>query len=185
MLEWLKEILGEHYTEEIDKKVSGEIGRAFVAKADFDGKNTELKAAKAQLAEANRTIEGFKTLDVDGVRRQAEEWKARAEQAERDAADQVAAVQFDARLDAAITKAHGRSARAIKAMLDLDTLRSSKDQDKDIGAALEQLEKDSGYLFDTGAAPPPYAGGTGGTPPAGDPDAALRAAFGLPAAGIK
>ena len=36
MLEWLKEILGTHYTEEIDKKVSAEIGRGFVAKADFN-----------------------------------------------------------------------------------------------------------------------------------------------------
>lgn len=182
MLEWLKEILGESYTEEIDKKVSGEIGRAFVAKADFDGKNTELKAARAQLAEANRTIEGFKALDVDGVRRQAEEWKKKAEQAKQDAADQVAAVQFDARLDTAITKARGRSTKAIRALLDLDALRASRDQDRDIGAALEQLAKDSGYLFDTDAVPPPYAGGTGGGLPAGDPDAALRAAFGLPAA---
>ena len=28
MLEWLKEILGDSYTEEIDKKVSAEIGKA-------------------------------------------------------------------------------------------------------------------------------------------------------------
>lgn len=51
MLEWLKEILGESYTEEIDKKVSAEIGRGFVAKVDFDAKNTELKTLKGQLTE--------------------------------------------------------------------------------------------------------------------------------------
>ena len=178
MLEWLKEILGDSYTEEIDKKVSAEIGKAFVAKGDFDAKNTEL-------SEANKTIEGFKAMDMDGVRREAQEWKAKAEQAEKDAAAQVAAVRFDARLDTAITKARGRSTKAIKALLDVDTLRASKDPDKDIGAALEQLAKESDYLFDTGNPPPPYAGGTGGTPPAGNPDAALRAAFGLPAAQTK
>lgn len=185
MLEWLKEILGDSYTEEIDKKVSAEIGKAFVAKGDFDAKNTEAKSFKNQLAEANKTIEGFKAMDIDGVRRQAEEWKAKAEQAEKDAAEQVAAVRFDAQLDTAITKARGRSTKAIKALLDVDTLRASKDPDKDIGAALEQLAKESDYLFDTGNPPPPYAGGTGGTPPAGNPDAALRAAFGLPAAQTK
>lgn len=185
MLEWLKEILGDSYTEEIDKKVSAEIGKAFVAKGDFDAKNTEAKSFKNQLNEANKTIESFKAMDIDGVRRQAEEWKAKAEQAEKDAAEQVAAVRFDARLDTAITKARGRSTKAIKALLDVDTLRASKDPDKDIGAALEQLAKESDYLFDTGNTPPPYSGGTGSKPPAGNPDAALRAAFGLPAAQTK
>lgn len=181
MLDWLKEILGDSYTDEIDKKVSAEIGRAFVAKGDFDAKNTEAKGLKTQLAEANKTIEGFKAMDIDGVRRQAEEWKAKAEKAEKDAAEQVNAVRFNARLDTAITKARGRSAKAIKALLDVDALRASKDPDKDIGAALEQLAKESNYLFDTGNPPPRYSGGAGGTPPAGNQDAALRAAFGLPA----
>jgi len=35
MLEWLKTILGEHYTEDINKKISAEIGKNFVSKADF------------------------------------------------------------------------------------------------------------------------------------------------------
>lgn len=83
MLEWLKEILGDSYTEEIDKKVSAEIGKAFVAKGDFDAKNTEAKSLKNQLTEANKTIEGFKAMDMDGVRREAQEWKAKAEQAEK------------------------------------------------------------------------------------------------------
>ena len=59
MLEWLKTILGDAYTEEIDKKISGEIGKAFVSKADFNSKNEELKNARAQLAEAGLTTWGW------------------------------------------------------------------------------------------------------------------------------
>lgn len=44
MLDWLKTILGEAYSEEIDKKVSEEIGKNFVARADFNTLNTEKKA---------------------------------------------------------------------------------------------------------------------------------------------
>lgn len=179
MLEWLKGILSEGYTEEIDKAISAEIGKGFVAKADFDAKNTELKTARGQLAAANKKIEDFEGLDIESVRREAADWKQKAEQAEKDAAAQVEAVRFDARLDAAIGKARGRSAKAIKALLDLDTLRQSKEPDKDIPAALDALAKDSGYLFEP-AAGAAYAAGTGTTPPAGNPDAALRAAFGLP-----
>ena len=180
MLEWLKEILGDSYTEEIDKKVSAEIGKAFVAKTDFDTKNTENKQLKKQVEDANRKIQAFEGMDIESVRREAAEWKQKAEQAEKDAAAQVEAVRFDARLNTAINKAKGRSEKAIKALLDVDALRASKDPDKDISAALEQLAKDNDYLFDTGNPPPPYAGGTGGKPASGDPDAALRAAFGLP-----
>ena len=180
MLEWLKGILGESYTEEIDKAISAEIGKGFVAKADFDAKNTELKTARGQLAAANRKIEDFEALDIETVRREAADWKQKAEQAEKDAAAQVAAVRFDTQLDAAIGKARGRSAKAIKALLDVDTLRQSKEPDKDISAALDALAKDSSYLCEP-AAGAGYAGGTGTTPPAGDSDAALRAAFGLPA----
>ena len=36
MLEWLKTILGDHYTEDIDKQISAEIGKGFVARADFN-----------------------------------------------------------------------------------------------------------------------------------------------------
>ena len=41
MLDWLKTILGDAYTEEIDKKVSEEIGKGFVARADFNALNAE------------------------------------------------------------------------------------------------------------------------------------------------
>ena len=36
MLEWLKTVLGDAYTPEIDTAVSQEIGKGFVAKADFN-----------------------------------------------------------------------------------------------------------------------------------------------------
>ena len=91
---------------------------------------------------------------------------------------------FDRALDTAITGAKGRSAKAIKALLDLDALRGSKNQEADIKSALEGLQKDNGYLFDTGDVPPPYAGGTGTGAyrgGSGDSMSTLRASMGLPA----
>ena len=87
-------------------------------------------------------------------------------------------------LDAAITGAKGKSTKAIRALLDIDTLRSSKNQETDIKAALEALRKDSGYLFDDGKMPPPYAGktGTGQQEPNGEPTTlagALRANYNM------
>lgn len=60
MLDWLKDILGEQYTDDIDKKVSGEIGKAFVARSDFNAANEAKKGLEAQLADANKAIEDMK-----------------------------------------------------------------------------------------------------------------------------
>ena len=162
MLEWLKEILGESYTEEIDKRVSAEIGKGFVAKADFDTKNTELKTVKGQLSEANKAIEEFKNLDIDGVKKAAAEWKEKAEQAERDAAQRIADMEFDGVLKDAINAAKGRNAKAITALLDVSALKQSKNQAEDIKTALSNLREGNSYLFEEdNKTPPPYAPGTG------------------------
>ncbi|WP_418972180.1 phage scaffolding protein [Allofournierella sp.] len=119
------------------------------------------KRHEQTIAEANKAIEGFKALDVEGIKKAADEWKAKAEQAEKDAAAQVAAVKFDAQLDNAIQARKGRSATAIKALLDLDALRASQNQEADLQAALDGLAGSDAYLFDTGTPAPPYAGGPG------------------------
>lgn len=145
---------------------STEIGKQ---KQTLDALTAERDGLKTQLSEAGKTIDGFKAMDIDGIKRSAEEYKQKAEQAERDAAAKIADMQFQSALDSAITSAKGKNAKAVMALLDMDALRASKDQNADIGKALESIKKDNGYLFDDTQPPPPYAAGTGaGATPSGD-----------------
>ena len=149
-MDWLKEILADGYTDEIGNRVADEIGKAYVSKSDYD---TAVQTAT--------------------------EWQAKAAQVEQEAQAKVEAIRFDATLDAAITKAGGRNAKAVRAVLDMDALRQSKDAEGDIASALDACAKEHEYLF-RAANPPVYAAGTGSTPPARDDgNMALRAAFGL------
>ena len=182
MLDWLKTILGDSYTEEIDKNVSAEIGKNFVSKTDFNAKNEELKTAQGQIKTANETIEGFKAMDIDGIKKAADEWKAKYEQAEKEHAAKLADMEFDGLLSSAITTAKGRNAKAIRALLDVDALKASKNQADDLKTALEVLKKDNDYLFESDQTPPPYAGGTGRNPITNKytpEENAIRAAAGL------
>lgn len=72
MLSWLKEILGDGYTDEIDKKISQEIGKNFVAKSDFNAKNEAPKNLEAQIADRDKQLEDLKksTGDIDGLKAQ-------------------------------------------------------------------------------------------------------------------
>ncbi len=61
---------------------SRDIGTEKSKFADYD-------TVKTQLGEANKAIEGFKALDVDGVKAAVDQWKEKYEQAERDHANSL------------------------------------------------------------------------------------------------
>ena len=145
---------------------------------------TEAEGLKGQLTEANTTIEGFKKLDVEGIKAAADEWKAKAEQAATDAAAQVATLRFDHALDGALVGAKAKNAKAVKALLKADDLKLA--EDGTIVGLQEQLEKiksESDYLFESDEPAPKIVAGTHPKPIIGDAtvDAARKAA-GLPVA---
>lgn len=121
----------------------------------------DYETIKEQLRTATEGLKAFEGVDVKDLQGQvAKLTKDLSEQAEAHK-QQLADLAFDGVLKDAITAAKGRNVKAIQALLDVDKLKASKDQTADIKAALEGLKKDSGYLFDTGETPPPYAAGTG------------------------
>jgi len=141
-------------------KLSKEAIDAIMAENGKDIENVKKQYAdyddiKKQLKEANETIEGFKKLDIEGIKKAADEWKEKAEKAEKEAAAKIAEMEFSSRLDTAILAAKGRNAKAIRALLDIETLKASKNQDADIKSALEALKKESSYLFEAEQVPPP------------------------------
>lgn len=146
--------------KEIIDEIMAENGRDIEAVkksfADYD-------TVKEQLSEAQKTIKGFQDqgADIEAVRKSAKEWEDKYNQAITDHNQKMADMAFDHALESAITCANGKSVKAIRALLDVDTLKGSKNQEADIKAALEGLKKDSGYLFDDGQIPPHYAANTG------------------------
>ena len=59
-LQWMKDILGDAYTDEMDAKVSAALGERFVARADFNEKTGKVKELETQVTQLN---EGIKTRD--------------------------------------------------------------------------------------------------------------------------
>lgn len=126
-------------------------------KAEKENLATQLQTAKDGL----KAFEGVDVKDLQG-----QITKLQQDLADKDAAHktELANIAFDQALDGAITTAKGKNAKAIKALLDVDALKASKNQEADIKTALEALQKDSGYLFDTDPVPPNFPAGTGTQP---------------------
>lgn len=149
------------------------------AKAELEQVKTELEQTKTQLQEANTTIDGFK--DYDQVKSQVEEYKNKYEQSKNEYETKIADMQFSTSLESAITAAGGRNVKAVKALLDIETLKASKNQSEDIKKALEAAKDSDSYLFGTDEPFLNPVGPTGGVGGGRDNIASIRAAMGLPA----
>ena len=86
---------------------------------------------------------------------------------------------FDNALDTAILGKKGRSVKAVRALLDLDALKGSKDRSTDIDKALEEAAKANPWAFgeteQQKSAGTYSTGAEHGTPPTGDTDPVLAA----------
>lgn len=137
---------------------------------DIGGYKSQLEAVTAQLQTAKDGLKAFEGVDVAQLKGQITKLQGDLETKENEHKQQMAEVAFMHALESAITGAKGKSVKAILGELGpekIKSLKESKNQEADIKAALEGLQKDSGYLFNTEGTPPPYAPGTGsgGNPP--------------------
>lgn len=183
MLEWLKTILGDAYTPEIDTAVSQEIGKGFVARVDFNtkaAKVTELETEAKQLRETVKThatqFEELKkatgdsaelTRKIEDLERQNKEDKAKFEK-------ELGRVKLMAAVDAELTAAGSKNNTALKAVL-ADFLNGAKVEDGKIvakvgdesitlAAKIEALKKDAStdFMFGTVAKYEGWKPGEGG-----------------------
>ena len=122
------------------------------------------------------------------LKKQIETANAQAAEKEKEYQAKLDDLEFSGLLDTAIAGAKAKNAKAVKALLDIDTLKGSKNRSEDIKAALEAVAKDNDYLFDSGSSQSSGTGNTGTTgthggnnnvpPTVSDADA--RAVMGLP-----
>ena len=101
---------------------------------------TQLDNANAQLKTAQDGLKAFDGVDVAGLQEQVTKLKA-------DMKAQAEGFAFDNALNAAIMSKKGRSVKAVRTLLDLDTLKGSADRSTDIAKALDDAAKASPWAF--------------------------------------
>jgi hypothetical protein len=156
------------------KDIAAEQKKTVAAELDRDN-------YKGQLDTAQETLKGFEGVDVNNLKGEIDKLnkalKDKDDQYQKDLADR----DFNALLDGHITTTGAKNSKAVKALLDVEALKGSKNQTEDIKAALEAVKTENDYLF--GSDEPINKGvkPTGNNPPAGDTSmASMRAIMGLP-----
>ena len=155
-------------------------------KAKTTAAEAAAKTATDQLTEANKQIDAFKGMDIEGVKKSAEEWKTKAEAAKAEADKQLASLKFDHALDGALTTAKAKNAKAVKALLNPEGLKYNEADGSIIGLKeqLEKIKSESDYLFESETPEPKIVLGGNNKSVLSDPVImAARKAAGLPEQG--
>lgn len=124
---------------------------------------TQLTAAQAQLKTAQDGLAAF-----DG-KKKPEEYEAELAKLQADLKAQADGFAFDNALDTAILGKKGRSIKAVRALLDVDSLKGSADRSADIAKALDEAAKANPWAFGEDAPTPAPAPGYPVLPGGGEP----------------
>lgn len=152
----------------------------------LDAANDTIKANDTAMKDLQDKLDGFKDVDVSGLNQMIKNLQTEKENIQKDYDARIADRDFNDLVKESIAAVNGRNAKAITALLDVETLKASKNQKEDIAAALKALteKEDSKMLF---GEPDPKPAGTGnligqvrGGGGANTEEAAMRAAMGLP-----
>lgn len=148
--------------------------------AEFDKLKVKHDNLDGQLTTAKESLKSFEGVDVADLKGQIIKLTGDLATKETDYQNKLYDMEFGSTLDGAISSAGARNAKAVKALLDVDALKTSKNRDGDIKSALETLKKENDYLFASGE-PVLNSVAPTGTPGGSDPMSAIRSAMGLPA----
>lgn len=173
MFEWLKTILGDAYTEEIDKRISEEIGKSFVSRADFNEVSTAKKKLEGDIKTRDKQLEELQasTGDVNTLKQTIANLQTQNKQDKDKYEADLAKIRIDNAVESALVAAGAKNVTAAKALLD-NFLSDAKLEDdgtvKGLSAEIETLIKGEGtsFLFETakGNSQPGFKGMTPGNP---------------------
>lgn len=142
--EQVDKVLDMHH-EEIDP-VQDELKQT---KDDLEKEQGEVKSQNTTITGLKKDLEEFKDADVSGMKQKIANLEKDIKDKDDAHAKAIADRDFNDLLNNSISDAKGLNAKAITALLDLDTLKASKNQKEDIAAAIKSLSEaeDSKMLF--------------------------------------
>ena len=158
---------------------------------DYEAQKEKLETAEQKASASETTInelkedlKKFEGVDVTGLQQKITDLETNLQTKETEFQQKLADRDFDDLLTESIHGSKGKNAKAIRALLDVDTLKTSKNQKDDVAAAIKALTEaeDSKMLFGEADEPDGIGNVIGSVKQksGGTDDAVMRAAMGLP-----
>lgn len=102
---------------------------------------------KDSLETAQNALKEFEGVDVKELNGKITQLTADLEKKDSDYQAKIAEMEFNTIVDNAIASSGAKNTKAVKALLDLGTLKASKNQTEDIKNALDSVKAENDYMF--------------------------------------
>lgn len=146
MREQIKTILGEAAADEVVTKLLDAMHAEIQPYKDAAKKAQDDLAAKVgEMTEISK-----KAATADEKAKAFDELQAKYDADLKAANERAATLEFNSKVDGRLRDKGARNMKAARALLDMDALKGSKNQDADIDAAIDALTKgaDSAFIFE-------------------------------------
>jgi len=111
-----------------------------------------------QLSDVKEELAKFDGVNVDELQGKIKELETTVDTNKKEYEKEIANRDFNDLLASKAKSLGARDVKAVAPFLDVDKLKESKNQDKDIEEALKSVKKENAYLFETDdTTPPPRA----------------------------
>ena len=120
---------------------SADIGKA---KSKAEGERDNYKS---QLETATEQLKAFEGVDVKDLQGKITKLNQQLADQKADFDRQTAERDFNDMLIGKIKESKAKNAKAVRALLDIEAIKASKNQAADIATALEKIKEENDYLF--------------------------------------
>lgn len=151
---------GVELTDDQKQKINEAVKENYKTVNDYQKQKEKIETLEDTVKEAQEALKKFEGVDAEKLKEEIANLTQTIEKNKTDYEAKIAERDFTDTIDKAIAAAKGVNAKAIKALLDMDALKGSKNQEADIKKAIEALTTadDSKMLF---GEPAPKDAGTG------------------------
>ena len=109
----------------------------------------ELTDTKALLEDANKQIDSFKGMDIEAIKKSAEDYKTKYEEADKKSKEDIAELKKSHAIDLALLNTHhAKNVKSVRANLNLENIKLDGDKLIGFDDQIESLKKSDSYLFD-------------------------------------
>ena len=152
-----REDITKHFPEATDEQINALLD---INSTDIGKAKKERDTYKSQLEAVQEKLKAFDGVDAAALQEKVRTLTGELETAKISHAKELENIRFNANLEDKVRALNPKNAKLVMALLDVEKLRESKNQDADITAALENVKKENDYLFAVDKPAPRVVAGT-------------------------
>lgn len=142
---------GVEVPEDKKTELTKQIAENYKTVAEFDKVKNRLEVErdnyKDSLETAQNALKEFDGVDVKELNGKIAQLTSDLTKKDSEYQAKIADVEFNSVLDSAISASGARNSKAVKALLEIEALKGSKNQEDDIKKAIEAVKTENDFLF--------------------------------------